>query len=73
MVNEKFTKQFINGQWIKGSSEAVVEDYNPYSEEEITTISSADESDVNKAYQAAESAQKNWQKVAPAEKQAYFF
>ncbi|WP_112181794.1 aldehyde dehydrogenase family protein [Paraliobacillus zengyii] len=72
MVNENFTKQFINGQWIKGSSDAVVENYNPYTEKEIMTIPSADESDVNKAYQAAESAQKSWQEVTPAEKQSHF-
>ncbi|GGM36064.1 aldehyde dehydrogenase [Paraliobacillus quinghaiensis] len=71
MSSSIFKKQYINGKWEEASSDSVVKDYNPYTEAEITTIQSADASDVKKAYQAAESAQLDWEQTAPARKQTY--
>ncbi|MDL4839327.1 aldehyde dehydrogenase family protein [Aquibacillus rhizosphaerae] len=71
-MEQQFTKQYINGEWINGSSNSVVHDLNPYTQKEITSIPSANEADVNKAYQAASNAQEKWEQSSPAEKQEYF-
>ncbi|MFG6120557.1 aldehyde dehydrogenase family protein [Thalassobacillus sp. B23F22_16] len=72
MSQENFTKQYINGEWIEGSSEKKVENINPYTEEVIGVIPSANAADLDKAYKGAKQAQKEWEKLLPAEKQAYF-
>ncbi|MGP4076112.1 aldehyde dehydrogenase family protein [Halobacillus sp. K22] len=72
MSPQTYFKQYINGEWKPGSSEKQIENINPYTEQSITTIPSANEDDLNEAYQAAENAQKDWAEVLPAQKQAYF-
>lgn len=71
-MTTSFTQQYINGTWKQGSSEKTVENYNPYSNELLQTIQSANEKDLNEAYEYAEKAQSSWVDVSPAEKQAYF-
>lgn len=71
-LGQDFTKQFIDGEWIKGSSDSVIENTNPYTNETINTISSANEADLDKAYQSAEIAQVSWQATSPSERQSYF-
>ncbi|WP_018924100.1 aldehyde dehydrogenase family protein [Salsuginibacillus kocurii] len=66
-----FSTQYINGEWVKGASEKTVENINPYSGEQLTTIYSVNEDDVDRAYQAAKEAQSKWEKEAPAVRQAY--
>ncbi|MCA0972583.1 aldehyde dehydrogenase family protein [Halobacillus litoralis] len=72
MTQKDFTQQFINGQWKNGSSEKTVENVNPYTKETIASIPSANEEDLNEAYEAARSAQKDWMELTPGKKQAYF-
>ncbi|SEA87400.1 aldehyde dehydrogenase (NAD+) [Thalassobacillus cyri] len=72
MSQEQFTKQYINGEWVQGSSDKKVENINPYTEEVIGVIPSANAEDLDKAYKGAKQAQKEWEKLLPAEKQAYF-
>ncbi|UOQ91740.1 aldehyde dehydrogenase family protein [Halobacillus shinanisalinarum] len=72
MSPQTFTKQYINGEWKTGSSEKTVENVNPYTNQTIASIQSANEQDLDEAYKAAEAAQKDWQKLTPGKKQAYF-
>lgn len=69
MVDYKSLKgQYIDGEWCDGSSLTVMENRNPYNDELITSTHSANKEDLNKAYKAAESAQKLWEKVNQFEK-----
>ncbi|MCD7034779.1 aldehyde dehydrogenase family protein [Metabacillus sp. GX 13764] len=64
-MNTQFEHIFINGEWRKGSSEKTIKNINPYTEEEILTIQSANEDDLNEAYEQAKQAQKSWGKELP--------
>src|SRR5699024_7478187 len=69
MVDYKSLKgQYIDGEWCDGSSLTVMENRNPYNDELITSTHSANKEDLNKAYKAAESAQRMWEKVNQFEK-----
>ncbi|OLN22089.1 aldehyde dehydrogenase [Domibacillus antri] len=68
----QFTNQLINGQWKKGSSEKEIENKNPYNDELLFTIRSADQSDLDEAYEAAKEAQVKWAALPLHEKQALF-
>ncbi|WP_281976180.1 aldehyde dehydrogenase family protein [Halobacillus litoralis] len=72
MSPKTFTKQYINGQWKSGSSEKYVDNVNPYTQQTIVSIPSANEDDLNEAYGAAEEVQKFWMEIPPAQKQDYF-
>ncbi|CDQ21555.1 aldehyde dehydrogenase (NAD+) [Halobacillus karajensis] len=72
MSPQTFTKQYINGHWINGSSEKYVDNINPYTQQTIASIPSANEDDLNKAYQAALNSQGSWMTTAPGEKRACF-
>ncbi|ARI78896.1 aldehyde dehydrogenase family protein [Halobacillus mangrovi] len=72
MSPKTFTKQYINGEWISGSSDKNVENVNPYTQQTIATIPSANEEDLKEAYKAAEEAQKEWMQLTPGKIQAYF-
>ncbi|WJE16112.1 aldehyde dehydrogenase family protein [Halobacillus sp. ACCC02827] len=72
MSPKTFTKQFINGRWKNGSSDKFVENINPYTEQSIASIPSANEEDLNEAYEAAYQAQKYWMNTTPREKRGYF-
>lgn len=71
-MTASFTQQYINGTWKQGSSDKTVQNYNPYSNELIHTIQSANEDDLNEAYDYAEKAQSGWAALKPGEIQAYF-
>ncbi len=68
----QFTNQFINGRWEKGSSEKAIDNKNPYNDELLFTIQSANADDLNKAYQAAKQVQKNWEETDLITKQELF-
>ncbi|SFK37807.1 aldehyde dehydrogenase (NAD+) [Halobacillus dabanensis] len=72
MSPSTFTKQYINGQWKNGSSEKVVHNINPFTQQTIAQIPSANEEDLEEAYKAANDAQKSWMATVPVKKQAYF-
>ncbi|MBB6450949.1 aldehyde dehydrogenase (NAD+) [Geomicrobium halophilum] len=70
-MNVSTSKQYINGEWREGRSEKTLENYNPYTNDLITTIRSANETDLDEAYQAAEQAQREWVKLSPADLQQH--
>ncbi|WP_227940112.1 aldehyde dehydrogenase family protein [Alkalihalobacillus deserti] len=72
LLLQNFTKQFINGQWKEGSSLGTIQNYNPYSGEELLTIRAANNDDLNEAYTAAEQAQLIWEAMPLGEKQQLF-
>lgn len=72
MSPQTFTKQYINGQWKSGSSEKYVDNVNPYTQQTIASIPSANEDDLNEAYEAAVNAQESWMTTLPVKKQTYF-
>jgi aldehyde dehydrogenase (NAD+) len=70
MAETKFTKQFIGGEWVAGSSQHLMANRDPYTNEVLFEFQAASEQDVDQAYQAALSAQKAWANTPPAQKQA---
>lgn len=65
-----FSKIFIDGQWVKGSSNSEMKNTNPFTGEELVVTQAADKSDLDKAYKAAEKAQVAWSKELPQNKRA---
>ncbi|SPL72471.1 aldehyde dehydrogenase family protein [Acinetobacter stercoris] len=63
-VDHLYENQFIAGQWVKGKSHKIIENLNPYTQEEIMQIQAANTDDVDNAYQAASTAFKDWSKTA---------
>ena len=72
LVQQNFTKQFINGQWKDGTSTSVIQSYNPYSGEELVSIRAASQADLDEAYFAAQQAQQTWESLPLAEKKRRF-
>ncbi len=60
--------QFIGGEWREGQSNSLLHDINPYSDEVITEFKLANVSDIDYAYQAAQQAKQEWDKVNPYKK-----
>lgn len=69
---EKFTRQFINGQWKEGSSAKAIINLNPYTGEELLSIQGATQDDLNDAYQVAKEAQPIWEGTPLLEKKRLF-
>ncbi|SDJ68539.1 aldehyde dehydrogenase family protein [Salimicrobium halophilum] len=69
---KEYIHQYINGAWKKGSSDKRIENINPYNDEHIASIPSANEEDLDEAYKAADQAQKEWAGKTPAEKRELF-
>lgn len=63
-------QQYINGQWLEGSSTRQTINLNPYTQEQLHVFQNASKEDVDAAYEAAKAAQPAWEKTAPAERQA---
>ncbi|WP_252314944.1 aldehyde dehydrogenase family protein [Sinobaca sp. H24] len=72
-MTQSFTKQYINGSWTEGSSAKTIENANPFTQEALGTITSANEQDLDAAYNAAATAQKEWAALVPAERQAHLY
>lgn len=68
---EKYTQQYINGEWVEGTGKSVLENHNPYTGELLYTYQSASAEDVDKAYKAAQAAQPGWAGLLPAERVGY--
>ena len=60
-----FDRQFINGAWRRGRGSRPFQDQNPYTGETITAIQSADQSDIDDAYQSAANSQPSWAAALP--------
>ncbi|ANU25475.1 aldehyde dehydrogenase family protein [Planococcus versutus] len=65
-----FSKIYINGEWIQGSSDNQMKNTNPFTGKEIVTTQAADKSDLDAAYKAAAEAQVAWSKELPQTKRA---
>lgn len=65
-------KQFINGEWKTGQSDKTIKNVNPYTGEEIGVIQSANEDDLDQAYQAAKKAQVEWASTVPSKRRNRF-
>lgn len=65
---DKLDLNYINGEWVEGSSEEVIESIDPYTERLYATVRAASKEDLDKAYESAKRHQKEWEKVGPFEK-----
>ncbi|WP_208590219.1 aldehyde dehydrogenase family protein [Gracilibacillus suaedae] len=64
--------QYIDGSWREGKSSLQMENKNPYNDEVLASYQAASKEDVDRAYQSAKQAQKNWGTVNPAVKREIF-
>ena len=65
-------KMYINGEWVAASSGKKIESLNPENNEVWATVPEANEKDVDKAVQSAQSAfENNWSKLHPRERAKY--
>lgn len=65
---------FINGEWQKPSSKKYFDTINPATEEKLSEVADANETDVNKAVSAARNAyEKYWKKMPAKERGKYIF
>jgi acyl-CoA reductase-like NAD-dependent aldehyde dehydrogenase len=58
-------KQFINGQWIDGADSAIIDNLNPFSDEIIHSLNSANHADVDAAFASAKNASAAWRDSNP--------
>ncbi len=61
---------YIDGQWVEGSSDKSIDNTNPFTDETLFSIRSADESDLDKAYDVAKGAQAEWATMLPQNRRA---
>ncbi|WP_435167667.1 aldehyde dehydrogenase family protein [Paenibacillus glycanilyticus] len=69
-MSDKYSKMYINGVWREGSGEQVYEDKNPFNNEVIVKFRLANQDDIDEAYTAAKTAQKEWAKSTAEERKA---
>ncbi|RHB48968.1 aldehyde dehydrogenase family protein [Exiguobacterium sp. AM39-5BH] len=69
-MHTDFTKMYIDGQWVEGSSDKSIDNTNPFTDETLFSIRSADESDLDKAYAVAKEAQTEWATILPQNRRA---
>tara|TARA_R110001583_G_scaffold195257_4_gene371220 strand:- start:37919 stop:39379 length:1461 start_codon:yes stop_codon:yes gene_type:complete len=67
-----FTGQYINGQWVSGTAGRVLEDRNSYDNTLLTEIAMAGCDDLDRAYEAARIAQRDWAMTLPKERAGIF-
>lgn len=65
-----FTKMYIDGQWVDGSSDKTIDNVNPFTNETLFSTRSANETDLDQAYQVAKQAQTEWAEVLPQNRRA---
>ncbi len=68
MIIEDLSCQFINGEWIEGKSKNILTNLNPFNNNVINTYRIADINDIDLAYQSAQKAKLEWDKVNPYKK-----
>lgn len=64
---------FIGGQWVKPHSKKYMDSTNPSNKEFLAKISEADETDVDKAVMAANSALPNWKSIGGFARAKYLY
>ena len=65
-----FDLQYIAGEWQQGKDDSVNTNTNPYNGETLVSIQQATQEQLDEAYQAATTAQKEWAKQTPAARAA---
>lgn len=68
---EQYTKQYINGEWLEGTGESTLKNYNPYTGDLLYEYRSGSAADVDQAYKAAKKAQPKWEALLPAERRKH--
>lgn len=68
-----YNKIYINGEWLKGSSKKSITSEDPYTRQTLCEIPGTSVEDVNKAYESAKRAQKEWIALPPQERRNVFF
>ncbi|QHN04210.1 CoA-acylating methylmalonate-semialdehyde dehydrogenase [Granulicella sp. WH15] len=64
---------YINGEWLAGSSSNVIDIINPATQESIAQIALAEEADTNAAVAAASAAFPGWRTTPPQDRIQYMF
>lgn len=72
LLQQKFSQQFIGGQWQTGASTSKIDNYDPYTGELLNTIQGASAADLDAAYTAAKEAQPIWEATPLQEKKVRF-
>ncbi|NWO14788.1 aldehyde dehydrogenase family protein [Virgibacillus sp.] len=72
MSFKKLPSQYINGVWKEGASPLIMENKNPYNGDLLATYRAGSKKDLDDAYQAANAAQKQWEKTNPVTKREVF-
>ncbi|RFA34075.1 aldehyde dehydrogenase [Virgibacillus dokdonensis] len=72
MSFKKLPSQYINGVWKEGTSPLIMENKNPYNGDLLATYHAGSKKDLDDAYQAANAAQKQWEKTNPVAKREVF-
>src|SRR5690625_5027844 len=72
MIFKGLASQYINGEWKNGSSNLKMENKNPYNGEIIATYNAASISDLNAAYESAQTTQEEWAKTNPVVQREVF-
>ncbi|WP_326670738.1 aldehyde dehydrogenase family protein [Streptomyces sp. NBC_01257] len=62
--------QYIDGEWCTGTGSWDIIDFNPYNGEKLAAITVATACEVDRAYRAAERAQRDWAAATPYERRA---
>lgn len=62
---------YIDGEWIKGSGESMMDVVNPATEEVIASVPRGTRDDVKRALDSATQAQKGWEELAPLERASF--
>lgn len=69
-MNTDFSRIYINGEWLNGSSDKTMKNTNPFTGEELVSTQAASKEDLDEAYQAAARAQAEWADELPQNKRA---
>lgn len=69
-LETKYSNQYIGGEWVQGTSEHKMVNRDPYTNDVLFEFQGASVHDVDRAYQAALAAQKEWANTPPVQKQA---
>lgn len=67
-----FEGQYIAGKWTLGSSGGTTKDRNPYNDDLLAEVSLGTVEDLDKAFDAARDAQKDWARTLPGERASIF-
>ncbi len=68
LVGEKWTKSYLNGEWVEGKSDRTYKDVNPYDQSLIAEIKLASKVQAEEAFKTAAEAQKKWAKSSVEER-----